>query len=172
MLWFKLCGSSLSTESFSSTGQKSKQVSFYFLYSFSLLHFTPWQNVLMREKQLSETRWGVKIYFPHFPCVKTLSLISFNPSVAFTQQDSVAFKATLRDGHAGFTRGCRQLWRGVCFFVFGNWREQKRIGTAEIHTQTGFICTATASKPAFMISSIRRVWLVHSRAARYEEGMR
>lgn len=69
-------------------------------------------DVLMREKQLSETCWGVKIYFPHFLCVKILFLICSNPAVAFTQQgDSVAFKATLKHWHTSYTRGCLPRWR-------------------------------------------------------------
>lgn len=46
-------------------------------------------NVLMREKQLWETRWGVKIYFPHFLCVKTVFLICSNPAVAFTRRGTM-----------------------------------------------------------------------------------
>lgn len=104
----------------------------------------------MMEKQLSETRWGVKIYFPHFHCMKTLFLICSNPAVAFTQQgDSVAFKATLRHRHTSYTWGCLPRWR-----VLGG-REQKRISITEKHTETGIICTAWASRPTFMASSIQ-----------------
>lgn len=94
----------------STTGKKSKHVyklEFLFpvLFWQFLLCISHCGNVLMREKQLSETCWGVKIYFPHFLRVKTLFLICSNPAVAFTQQgDSVAFKATLR--HTSCTLGC------------------------------------------------------------------